>query len=142
MKRLGFIHCASSKAHAGRARSQQSRDQGRSAPDSIRMRRNPNGSDTRGLRGWAVMNAHDAQWDDQVDPSRDPTTPPFGSGEYHPDWFVDVGDGCAVGITIDDGCFMALTQDEWGYWNPTTHIPARVAARLGELAALLTGRYT
>ena len=46
-------------------------------------------------------------------------------GEYTPMWTMDIGEGCSVGVTIDDGCLMVLTRDEWGYWNATTHIPER-----------------
>ena len=51
-----------------------------------------------------------------------------------PIWTVDVGHGCEVGITLDDGCFVVLTRNWVDQWMPSTHIPKPVALRLGELA--------
>ena len=55
---------------------------------------------------------------------------------WSPDWRVPVGQG-EMGVTVDDGCFVALTQDEWGYWNPVAHVPAIVAQSMGQAADLL-----
>lgn len=84
-------------------------------------------------RGLGLMNEN---------PSAQDTNEVFPSS-FAPDWIVDLGERCVLGITVDDGCFVVLTHDEWGYWIPTQHIPPRVAVRLGELADLIpTGRYT
>lgn len=57
-----------------------------------------------------------------------------GRDTWHPQWTVDVGQGCEVGITIDDGCFVVLCANEVGQWRPATHIPAAAARLLGALA--------
>ncbi len=56
---------------------------------------------------------------------------------HEPDWRVPIGHGIEMGVTVDDGCFVALTQDEWGYWNPVAHVPAVVAQSMGQAAELL-----
>ncbi len=46
---------------------------------------------------------------------------------WQPRWRVDVGHGCEVGVTVDDGCFVVLYPDEMGQWRPGTHIPVAAA---------------
>lgn len=53
---------------------------------------------------------------------------------WQPDQIVDVGHGCKLGITTDDGCFVVLYPTEFGQWRPGTHIPPPVAKVIGELA--------
>ena len=53
---------------------------------------------------------------------------------WQPEWIVDIGHGCEVGITIDDGCFVVLCKDWWGNWRPSPHIPHQVVHFLDELA--------
>ena len=53
---------------------------------------------------------------------------------YVPEWKVDVGSGCELGIAIDDGCFLVLYPKETGQWLPGKHIPPAVARKLGDLA--------
>ena len=52
---------------------------------------------------------------------------------WHPQWIVDVGHNCQVGIATDDGCFVVLYPNEVGQWRPATHIPVAVAQLLGQL---------
>ena len=52
-----------------------------------------------------------------------------------PQWKVDVGQGCEVGVAIDDGCYLVLLPSEVGQWRPTTYIPRAVALFLGQLAS-------
>lgn len=52
---------------------------------------------------------------------------------WEPKWIIDVGHECMVGLTIDDGCFVALLQNETGQWCPTTHIPKNVAIKISEI---------
>ena len=54
--------------------------------------------------------------------------------KYKPEWKVDVGSGCELGISIDDGCFLVLYPKENDTWKPGKHIPLAVAIKLGELA--------
>ena len=54
--------------------------------------------------------------------------------QWKPRWLVDVGQGCSVGITTDDGCFVVLCQDWYGNWRLSKHIPPTVAQFLGGLA--------
>ncbi len=49
-------------------------------------------------------------------------------------WRVDVGNGCEVGITVDDGTFVVLYPYGHNRWRPGKHIPVPVAQKLGELA--------
>ena len=51
-----------------------------------------------------------------------------------PQWIVDCGKGCEVGITIDDRCFVVLAKNWVGQWVPTTHIPREAAEKIGELS--------
>ncbi len=57
-----------------------------------------------------------------------------GRVEYKPKWKVDVGSGCELGISTDDGCFLILYPKETGQWKPGKHIPPVVARELGKLA--------
>jgi hypothetical protein len=52
-----------------------------------------------------------------------------------PRWLVDVGHGCELGITTDDGCFVVLYPHEDNAWQPGRHIPKPVAERMAQLAA-------
>lgn len=52
---------------------------------------------------------------------------------YDPEWKVDVGSDCELGIAIDDGCFLVLYPNETGQWLPGKHIPPEVAKKLGSL---------
>ena len=78
--------------------------------------------------------------DDHVDELVDDSLFPV---ERQPEWAIDIGQGCAVGAQIDDGCFVVLTQDQWGYWTPTTHVPVEAVGALADLAsrALATADY-
>ena len=58
---------------------------------------------------------------------------------WEPLWTVDVGCDCKVGITVDDSCFMVLSQNMAGQWRPSTHIPIAAARFLGELAEVVIG---
>jgi hypothetical protein len=53
---------------------------------------------------------------------------------WQPEEIVDIGQGCRVGITTDDGCYMVLLPNQNGFWKPTNWIPKEAARRLGELA--------
>jgi len=55
---------------------------------------------------------------------------------YQPKEVVDIGDGCRMGITSDDGFYMVLSPSYTGSWKPSSWIPPVVAKRLGELAAV------
>ena len=44
-----------------------------------------------------------------------------------PEWQVDVGHDCVLGIALDDHCFVVLYPQEDGSWRPGTHIPQQVA---------------
>ena len=32
--------------------------------------------------------------------------------QWEPTWLVDCGNDCKVGITMDDGCYLVLVQDQ------------------------------
>lgn len=66
---------------------------------------------------------------DEIDVSLDPARP-----KWHPQWVVDCGKGCEVGITTDDHCFVVLVKTWQGDWHPATHFPWQVAERLGQLS--------
>jgi len=53
---------------------------------------------------------------------------------WEPTWLVDVGQEITVGIAMDDGCYVVLTQAQTGQWKPMTHIPVEAAKMLGRLA--------
>jgi hypothetical protein len=53
---------------------------------------------------------------------------------WTPRWTVDVGNGCSLGIAIDDGCFVVLYH-HGDSWRPGKHIPKAVAVRISELLA-------
>ena len=53
---------------------------------------------------------------------------------WEPNWLVDVGDEIMAGITLDDGCYVVLTQTAAGSWRPMTHVPVEAAKMLGRLA--------
>lgn len=49
-----------------------------------------------------------------------------------PKWTVDVGSGCEVGLTIDDGCFVVL-YPQGGGWKPGSYIPKAAAKKIAAL---------
>lgn len=53
---------------------------------------------------------------------------------WQPKWLVDIGNGCQCGVTIDDHCYVVLSQDWDGNWQSSKHIPLIVAKFLGKLA--------
>ena len=55
---------------------------------------------------------------------------------WQPKEIVDLGDGCKIGITSDDGYYLVLLPSYKGSWKPSNWIPAKVAKRLGELATI------
>jgi hypothetical protein len=55
---------------------------------------------------------------------------------WQPKEVVDLGNGCRMGITSDDGYYMVLSASYTGSWKPSSWIPPVVARRLGELAAM------
>lgn len=55
---------------------------------------------------------------------------------WQPKVVVDLGNGCKMGITSDDGYYMVLSTSYTGSWKPSSWIPPVVAKRLGELAAM------
>jgi hypothetical protein len=55
---------------------------------------------------------------------------------WQPKEIVDLGNGCRMGITSDDGYYMVLSASYTGSWKPSNWIPPVVAKRLGELAAM------
>jgi hypothetical protein len=55
---------------------------------------------------------------------------------WQPKEVVDLGNGCRMGITSDDGYYMVLSTSYTGSWKPSNWIPPVVAKRLGELAAM------
>ena len=57
-------------------------------------------------------------------------------GTWQPTEIIDLGDGCKIGITTQNGCYTVFLLDDNGSWEPTNWIPARAAKRLGELAAI------
>jgi hypothetical protein len=54
---------------------------------------------------------------------------------WEPAAIVDVGHGCRVGITTDDGCFLVLYPEPGGGWRPGTHIPRQAVQKMSELLA-------
>jgi len=54
---------------------------------------------------------------------------------WQPEWTVDVGHGCEVGLATDDGCFLVLYPQPDGSWRPGKHIPRQAAERIGQLLA-------
>ena len=52
---------------------------------------------------------------------------------WQPRWTVDVGHGCEVGVTTDDGCFLVLYPTKAGRWRPGAHIPTAAARLMGAL---------
>jgi hypothetical protein len=55
---------------------------------------------------------------------------------WQPKEIIDLGDGCKIGITTNDGYYTVLLPGYNGSWKPTNWIPARAAKRLGELATI------
>jgi hypothetical protein len=55
---------------------------------------------------------------------------------WQPKEIVDLGNGCRMGITCDDGYYLVLSPSYTGSWKPSSWIPPVVAKRLGELAAI------
>jgi hypothetical protein len=60
--------------------------------------------------------------------------PNAAHGNWEPKWFVDVGDGCTLGIGVDDNCFLVLTRYQ-GRWRPSKYIPKEAAAKISQLLA-------
>jgi hypothetical protein len=60
---------------------------------------------------------------------------------WQPKEIVDVGNGCKMGITCDDGYYLVLAPSYTGSWKPSNWIPPVVAKRLGELAAVQIAIY-
>ena len=46
---------------------------------------------------------------------------------------MDVGQGCQLGVTLDDHCFVVLYPQENGRWKPGTHIPEPIARFLSSV---------
>jgi len=55
---------------------------------------------------------------------------------WQPKEVVDLGNGCRMGITSDDGYYLVLSPSYTGSWKPSNWIPPVVAKRLGELASI------
>jgi hypothetical protein len=55
---------------------------------------------------------------------------------WQPKEVIDVGHGCRMGITSDDGYYLVLSSSYTGSWKPFNWISPVVAKRLGELAAI------
>jgi len=55
---------------------------------------------------------------------------------WQPKEVIDLGNGCRMGITCDDGYYLVLSPSYTGSWKPSSWIPPVVAKRLGELAAV------
>ena len=55
---------------------------------------------------------------------------------WQPKEIVNLGNGCRMGITSDDGYYLVLSPSYTGSWKPSSWIPPVVAKRLGELAAI------
>jgi len=55
---------------------------------------------------------------------------------WQPKEIIDLGDGCKIGITSNDGYYLVLLPSYKGAWKPSNWIPAKVAKRLGELATI------
>ena len=53
---------------------------------------------------------------------------------WEPKEIVELGNGCKMGITSDDGYYIVLSPGHEGSWKPSNWIPPMVAKRLGELA--------
>lgn len=75
-----------------------------------------------------------------VNARSEPPTPSTGEGQpgvslWRPQWTVNVGHGCELGIVVDDHCFVVLCENTAGQWRPATHIPKAAALLIGELAA-------
>ena len=54
--------------------------------------------------------------------------------KWQPKEIIELGDGCQIGITANDGFYSIFVLDNDGSWKPTNWIPTRAAKRLGELA--------
>ena len=52
---------------------------------------------------------------------------------WQPKYIVDVGCGCEVGLSTDDGCFIVLYPNDVGQWELGTHIPMQVAQLIAKL---------
>jgi hypothetical protein len=65
---------------------------------------------------------------DELDPKLN------GAVQNHPQWVVECGRGCEVGIIVDDRCFVVLAKTRTGGWAPTTHIPNEAVFKLAQLA--------
>lgn len=51
---------------------------------------------------------------------------------WKPEWMVNCGQDCAVGLAVDDGCFVVLYQHE-NQWKPGSHIPKAAAEQIARL---------
>lgn len=63
------------------------------------------------------------------------SAPGAAVSQWKPRWTVDVGHGCKVGVTMDDGCFLVLVPDGTGQWWPGQWIPPAVARLIGSVSA-------
>ena len=57
----------------------------------------------------------------------------YHESEWKPKRIVTTCGGSEVGITIDDHCFVVLSTDGKGQWNPSNHIPSVAAKLIGQL---------
>jgi hypothetical protein len=51
---------------------------------------------------------------------------------WKPEWMIEMGDSDALGLAIDDGCFVVLYR-HGSTWRPGTHIPKEAAERIAKL---------
>ena len=63
------------------------------------------------------------------------------SDVWHPDATIDIGDGCEVGVVIDDSCFVVLLPQTDGRWKPTHHVPPAAIPYLAREQENLLSRY-
>ena len=52
---------------------------------------------------------------------------------WQPEYIIDLGMGCKIGVTVDDGCFVVLYPTGVDQWQPGTHIPKEVAKFIGQM---------
>ena len=66
---------------------------------------------------------------------------PAKESVWEPQWRVDVGNGCEVGLTVDDHCYVVLLpsyatdSSEPQGWKPGKWIPKAAALKIAELGA-------
>jgi hypothetical protein len=58
--------------------------------------------------------------------------PPLRYADWQPQWKVETGKDSAIGIAIDDGCFVVL-YPHGHTWRPGTHIPKEAASQIAKL---------